>query len=554
MSEGNTCGVGGWGGPVPGDPSNNSVLQATPAFGGIDVTWNLPTTNPHAVAYTLVYRGLVNDFNAAILLKEVAGTFYFDRLEAAVQYFYWIKIVSRNGTIGNLIGPSSAVAKPTIEGMIELLTGEIDNGLLATSLKNQLDQISILNTNLLNEVTNRETGEVTLAQAMAGVSAGVAQANTFILAEIATRTTENSALAESIDGVVVTLGGDIAAVTTTMTATVAVANAASTAAATAAGAAAAVTTTVNALYTAKVTVNGLVGGFGLANNGTEVEAGFDVDKFWVGRTSADKRKPFIIVDGVTYIDIAVIPDASIGNLKIGNYIKSNDFNGVIDAAGSITAPGTVGWAIGKGGNGMVIDAVHIRNQKMAAATLNKSLMSSAGTAFFATNQPFMSLQSSGYVAHAGCSGTFDVYMLATATAPFSVILRYSIKATHAVSGLVCRGPELRQTVGYANALIDPNTGYASISTPFVLFWTFSGDYWRSFVYPPGMSGPPNPPTVLPNVLTSGEWVLSVDVQCDSLDSATSAPAAFLTNVTISLGGWVQELKGFVPQTLSSPYI
>ena len=53
-----TCGVGGWGGPLPGDPDNNSVLTATPAFGGIDVSWSYPGTNPQAVAHTVLYRGV----------------------------------------------------------------------------------------------------------------------------------------------------------------------------------------------------------------------------------------------------------------------------------------------------------------------------------------------------------------------------------------------------------------------------------------------------------------------------------------------------------------
>jgi hypothetical protein len=74
--------------------------------------------------------------------------------------------------------------------------------------------------------------------------------------------------------------------------------------------------TVNALYTVKLTANDLVGGFGLTNDGDSVEAGFDVDTFWVGRTQTDKKKPFIIADGHVYIDSAVIQDASIALAKI----------------------------------------------------------------------------------------------------------------------------------------------------------------------------------------------------------------------------------------------
>ncbi len=75
----NTCGTGGWGGPKPGDPSNNGTLSATPAFGGIDLNWTYPTTNPFAVAFTKVFRGVIPEFMGAIEIKEAVGSnFYYD--------------------------------------------------------------------------------------------------------------------------------------------------------------------------------------------------------------------------------------------------------------------------------------------------------------------------------------------------------------------------------------------------------------------------------------------------------------------------------------------
>lgn len=293
----NTCGIG-VGGPLPGDPDNNSILTATPAFGGIDVSWTYPATNPFAVAHTLLYRGLLPDFNSAMLLQVVAGNFFYDKLETATRYYYWIKIVSINGTEGELIGPATAIARPSIQETIEQLTGIIDAGMLAESLKGDLDQISIINSNLLNEITARENGETTLAEAMADVDAGVAEALTFITTEIASRTTADSAIAESINLVAATLGDDIAAVSTAMTVQIDELNG-----------------TVDAMYTAKVTVNGLIGGFGIHNDGDSVDAGFDVDTFWVGRTSENKRKPFIIVGSETFIDEAVINKLTFSKLR-----------------------------------------------------------------------------------------------------------------------------------------------------------------------------------------------------------------------------------------------
>lgn len=294
----NVCGTGGWSGPLPGDPDNNVLLSAVPAFGGIDISWTYPVTNPFAVAHVLLHRGISANFNSSRVLQVVSGNFFYDKLDTGATYFYWIQIVSINGTVGEVIGPASATARPLIGALIEQLTGQIDESVLAQSLKGTLDNISILNSNLNAEIFDRQTGETSLAQALGDVQAGVAQANTFITTEIASRTTANAAIAEQISLVASTLGSDVAAVSTSMTTNIDN-----------------VKGTVNAMYTAKVTANGLVGGFGLANNGIQVDAGFDVDTFWVGRTANDKRKPFIIKDGETFINQAVINELTFTKLR-----------------------------------------------------------------------------------------------------------------------------------------------------------------------------------------------------------------------------------------------
>ena len=305
--ESGVCGTGSWVGPKPGDPDNNSVLSATPAFGGIDVSWTYPELNPAAVAHTILYRGLTADFIGAVQHQIVSGGFFYDKVDTGLTYYYWITIVSVNGTVGAPIGPASATARPLIADLIEQLTGMIDNGVLAQSLKTKLAEISTLNTNLLDEIFDRETGNTSLASALADVDAGVAAAMTFVTEEVNTRVTNEAAIAESINLVAVTLGDDIAAVSTALTADID-----------------AVTGIVDAMYTAKVTVNGLVGGFGIHNDGDSVDAGFDVDTFWVGRTAANKRKPFIIVGSETFIDEAVINKLTFSKLRAadGSFIVS----------------------------------------------------------------------------------------------------------------------------------------------------------------------------------------------------------------------------------------
>ena len=82
-------------------------------------------------------------------------------------------------------------------------------------------------------------------------------------------------------------------------------------------------TAIGSMYTMKLSANGLIGGFGVYNNGSTVEAGFDVDKFWIGRTHSDKKKPFIIHNGIVYMNNAMIADLSVDRLKINSYPFTN---------------------------------------------------------------------------------------------------------------------------------------------------------------------------------------------------------------------------------------
>lgn len=536
------CGVGGWGGPLPGDPDNNSVLTASPAFGGVDVSWSYPTTNPAAVAHVLLYRGLSSNFNSAILIATVGGNFFYDKSTSTqlLTQFYWIQIVSVNGTVGTLIGPASAVAKPPIASVIEGLTAQIDAGFLAQSLKTEIDRITLNSQDILLEIQNRIATENVFTLGLAQLQLNVDTATTYLSEEITrrqdgdsalvtqvnliaaanatnqaaiqtetsarvtadsaisssvtqlssqtndpttglpatrsllltnyytktdansaissattalgsqfdskltgytntatltqnyyTKADTNSAIASATSTLVsntslnTTLGSyqtkaalqldyytktdtnsAIASATTSLVSTTALNTALSgytntaalqnsyytktqtdsaistatqtlvsttalntalgsytntaslqtnyyTKTATDSAISSAVTTSqttlnaniassqttlqtnintvdgkvtsIGALYTAKVSVNGLIGGFGIYNNGTTVDAGFDVSTFWVGTTQANKRKPFIISNGVTYIDDAVIEKLTFSKLRdaTGSFIVEN---------------------------------------------------------------------------------------------------------------------------------------------------------------------------------------------------------------------------------------
>ena len=345
--------------PVSGDANNTSYIVAIPTLNGVDVKWNLPTVNPRGVSYYEVYRSGNSNFNSASMLGTTGGTVYQDSItiKQDAVYYYWVVLVTLSGVSLTPVGPAIARKNSTVADIIEAITGEIDNGVLAGSLKEDIAQITLNRRDLNDEIAARIAGNAELADAFQRVQDGLDQSIAFmyeetqkridgddaairtinllaaanqnntalieqeriarvtkdealsttidrnmaatneniaaaVRQEATARTNEDLALGRKIDTVQSTMHGEIASVEQTMQTQINTTNGK--------------VTNIGALWTARVSVNGLVGGFGVYNNGQTVEAGFDVDTFWVGRTNANKRKPFIIQNGVTYIDEAMI--------------------------------------------------------------------------------------------------------------------------------------------------------------------------------------------------------------------------------------------------------
>lgn len=379
------CGTGDYSGPQPGDPSNTLSLSANAVFNGINVAWSYPTLNSFAVAHTILYRGVSGVFDNAIKLGVVGGSTYVDLIDSPtpVTYFYWVQIVSVNGTYLAIVGPASATSVPRSSQTMEDLTGRIDSGVLSNALKTQIASITLINGRISDEIQNRITSNAGLSAMIAAANGAVVQAMTYVQREITERTAGDSALVNSINTLGAAVGNNLAlfqseqtvrtskdaayvsnfsllftkvgaaaaAVTEETIARVegynALAQRVVTAESTVFGNTATgqigLTTKINtfngkitdigALYTAKLSVNGLIGGFGVYNNGNYVEAGFDVDTFWIGRTNAAKVKPFIVSDGEVHIDKARIRNGDIDTLKIaGNSVMV----GIYDSAGGAT--------------------------------------------------------------------------------------------------------------------------------------------------------------------------------------------------------------------------
>lgn len=378
------CGTGDWSGPKPGDPNtSDTLLTAVPAFGGIDVNWSAPDTFPEAVAYTTIYRGTTNNFNAAVVHIAMApGNFFFDRIERDVKtrFYYWIIIHSVYGTPSQLIGPAWAEAKPRIEEMIEDLTGQIDNGVLAPALKAEIARIQLNALNITQADLDRQAGDNALAAQITTVGAYSEGTRALVQQEVLARTSANEAFVSTVNTLWAQVNGNIAAVQTQVTAVVndvqALAQQVTNLETQVGQDLAQVLQTmqtkidvvdgkvvsIGALWTAQVNVNGLIGGFGVYNNGQTVEAGFDVDRFWIGRTNAQKRKPFIIDNGVVYIDDAAINKLVFSKLRdeSGSFIVANgrikanyiDVDTLVarQAQSSNFVWETTGWALSADGN------------------------------------------------------------------------------------------------------------------------------------------------------------------------------------------------------------
>lgn len=347
MSELRVCGTGGWGGPKPGDPDTDLILKATSAFGGIDVSWSFPLINPHAVAHTILYRSTSGTEADPVGHRVVSGDYFYDKVRPDIEYFYWIRVVSINGTEGELIGPVSAYARPTIEETLRDLTGQIDAGHLAQSLKRPIEEIGLNKLSIDQEMLDRAASDDSLGAAFNELLAFTETTRAVLQEEVVARAEENSAFVSTVNTLYAEVGKDIDQVSAALqtessvraTKDAALASQITTAQSklgddlasvevklessieTVAGKANA----LGALYTAKVNVNGLVGGFGVYNNGRTVEAGFDVDRFWVGRTNSNKIKPFIIEGGETFINEAVINKLTFNKLRAddGSLIVQN---------------------------------------------------------------------------------------------------------------------------------------------------------------------------------------------------------------------------------------
>ena len=197
-----TCGTGAGNFPQPGDPNTNTVISASGVFGGILVTWEYPSLNGHAVAHFNLYRSTSSSNATATRLQTVTGDIYFDQSMSGTQgivYYYWIQVVSVNGTVGEMVGPASATMEPAIEQILSMLTGQIADSFLDQNLRSTLGQLDALGAALVAETSARENANQLLGGILADGQARMDSIDTLVQQEVVERSEADSAIVAQVN-------------------------------------------------------------------------------------------------------------------------------------------------------------------------------------------------------------------------------------------------------------------------------------------------------------------------------------------------------------------
>lgn len=209
----NYCGTGLDEYVPPGDPTLGSpILSARAVWPGVQLTWTYPNVNPEGVAHTKVYRSRSSDFSSAVQIAIVEGGYYFDQEPASVgiKFYYWIRMISVNGTVGPIIGPASAVKNPTVDYIIDELEGQLNNSHLDAELSASIDQITD-NTSGLSDLKQEQLFGDAVLSAMWDDLRAALDANENAIFEVRTESvTQDEVLLQTINGLTSNIDGNLA--------------------------------------------------------------------------------------------------------------------------------------------------------------------------------------------------------------------------------------------------------------------------------------------------------------------------------------------------------
>lgn len=311
---------------VPPRPVGFSAVGSF--FGMVHLSWERPQTLYNNHAFTNIYRSEEDNFATAVVVGREAGAFYSDlvRDDAIVVedplnlpgYFYWITFSSAAGMEGPPNSAAGAFARPLPDAayLLGQLSGKLGESQLEQGLRKRIDLIDApasvagsVAARIEGERQERLTATEALAQDIVTLFSRWEGASAAIQRVDEARASGDEALARAVQQVQTVSGENAASIRQQME-------------------------TINGLsaqVTLTLDVNGHVSGVGSYNDGRKAKFAVLADEFWVATPGkpASAVKPFMLVDGVNYLDVAFIREGSIQEGHLGPIT----FGKIFDAAG-----------------------------------------------------------------------------------------------------------------------------------------------------------------------------------------------------------------------------
>lgn len=321
-----------------GNPPMPVGFAATGILFGITLNWGYPEGAEDALKTEIEYS-LSADGTDALLLSDVPHpqrNYTMQGLRAGQVFWFRARIVDKSGNQSPWIDWVRGMSSTDTSAILEAIGDDFINNTVAGQ---QLLNNDFMNAEGILETANANNSSIRQQWAQYGENkAGIVELWT-------TQADAARAFAEYQLLVTATFEGQTAAIDQKMTSVV-----------DADGASATYSLRAGLNYNGQFVSAGMVIGAEFINGVAKASIGFNADSFiLLSGPEGNKFSPWAVVNGQTFINDAFIQDGSVTNLKIGQYIMSNDY-----------VMGMLGWKIDKDGNAEFND-VTVRGTVYATA-------------------------------------------------------------------------------------------------------------------------------------------------------------------------------------------
>ncbi|EPR2301522.1 phage tail tip fiber protein, partial [Yersinia enterocolitica] len=321
-----------------GNPPMPVGFAATGILFGITLNWGYPEGAEDALKTEIEYS-LSADGTDPLLLSDVPHpqrNYTMQGLRAGQVFWFRARIVDKSGNQSPWIDWVRGMSSTDTSAILEAIGDDFINNTVAGQ---QLLNNDFMNAEGILETANANNSSIRQQWAQYGENkAGIVELWT-------TQADAARAFAEYQLLVTATFEGQTAAIDQKMTSVV-----------DADGASATYSLRAGLNYNGQFVSAGMVIGAEFINGVAKASIGFNADSFiLLSGPEGNKFSPWAVVNGQTFINDAFIQDGSVTNLKIGQYIMSNDY-----------VMGMLGWKIDKDGNAEFND-VTVRGTVYATA-------------------------------------------------------------------------------------------------------------------------------------------------------------------------------------------